>query len=364
MPSIENRSPIDCWDCSDTVDRNDAVYSGGSWYCQNCYDNMESDSDYDPHDDSSEDNNHNSINSYGYHPTPRFWDFVDNNTTVSMNSNATKIKPYVGIELETEDKDNGGNSLNNDASYIHNLTNGLIYVKDDCSLRNGFEMVSHPMSLDFVHNDTESIRKGLRYLRKKGYRAWTTSNCGQHIHISKNSFINPQHEMKFLYFIFRNKQTLINFVGRNSQYAQYDLDAFLGASDEYWHGPKPTLMEVAKGVRKNGDYVPGQSYRNLAVNRLNEHTHELRIFRPSLRYETLLSYIEFVYCLFEYTKEVTAHQVIKENAINKFDGLANYARSFPDIYPNFIWKMHTRPNVAQQPDGWINNPSKDKKENE
>jgi hypothetical protein len=129
-----------------------------------------------------------SINSYGYHPTPRFWDFVDGNTTVSINSRVTKVKPFVGIELETEDKDNNGNNLHNDARYVSDLTNGLIYVKDDCSLRNGFEMVSHPMSLDFVHNDTESIRSGLSYLRKKGYRAWTTSNCGQHIHVSKNSF--------------------------------------------------------------------------------------------------------------------------------------------------------------------------------
>ncbi len=360
------RSPrVTCEECGDEVFQDDAVSSNGYLYCQNCYDNMEGnydDDDYDSDEYRSNNINEVSINSYGYHPTPKFWDFVDGNTTVSINSRVTKVKPFVGIELETEDKNNSGNNLHNDAHHIHEVTNGLIYVKDDCSLRNGFEMVSHPMSLDFIHNDTESIRSGLSYLRKNGYRAWTTSNCGQHIHISKNSFMNPAHEMKFLYFIFRNKETLINFVGRNSQYAQYDLDAFLGVESEYWNGPKPTLIEVAKGMRKDGGYVPSQTYRNLAVNRLNEHTHELRIFRPSLRYETLLSYIEFVYCLFEYTKIITASQVIKENAINYFDGLANYARSFPDVYPNFIWKMHTRPNVSKAPDGWVDKPSKDKKE--
>lgn len=350
---------VECENCNDDIYEDDAISTDGYLYCQNCYDDMESNSDDDAWRNSD---NSGSINSYGYHPTPRFFDFVDGNTKVSMQSRVTLSKPFVGIELETEDKDNNGNNLHNDARYVSDLTNGLIYVKDDCSLRNGFEMVSHPMSLDFVHNDTENIRQGLSYLRKKGYRAWTTSNCGQHIHVSKNSFENAAHEMKFLYFIFRNKKTLINFVGRNSQYAQYDLDAFLGTS-EYWNGPKPTLIEVAKGVRKDGGYVPSQAYRNLAVNRLNEHTHELRIFRPSLRYETLLSYIEFVYCLFEYTKVVTASQVIKENAINNFDGLANYARSFPDVYPNFIWKMHTRPEVSKAPDGWVDKPSKDKKEN-
>jgi hypothetical protein len=226
------RSPrVTCEECGDEVFQDDAVSSSGYLYCQNCYDNMEGnydDDDYDSDEDRSNNINEVSINSYGYHPTPKFWDFVDGNTTVSINSRVTKVKPFVGIELETEDKNNSGNNLHNDAHHIHEVTNGLIYVKDDCSLRNGFEMVSHPMSLDFVHNDTESIRSGLSYLRKNGYRAWTTSNCGQHIHISKNSFMNPAHEMKFLYFIFRNKETLINFVGRNSQYAQYDLDAFLG----------------------------------------------------------------------------------------------------------------------------------------
>ena len=365
MPtSRANENFVDCYDCHDTINREDSVYSSGDFYCQNCYENMENDYDSDDEsDENSDQNNHNTIDSYSYHPSPKFYDFVDNNTQMSMNSRVTRVKPFVGIELETEDKINGGNNLHDDARYVRELTNGLIYVKDDCSLRNGFEMVSHPMSLDFIHNDTESIRNGLSHLRKKGYRAWTTSNCGQHIHISKDSFMNPAHEMKFLYFVFRNKETLINFVGRNSQFAQYDLDAFLGVADEYWNGPKPTLIEVAKGVRKDGGYVPSQTYRNLAVNRLNEYTHELRIFRPSLRYETLLSYIEFVYCLFEYTKVVTASQVIKENAINNFNGLANYARSFPDVYPNFIWKMHTRPNVSKAPDGWVDKPSKDKKEN-
>ena len=71
-------------------------------------------------------------------------------------------------------------------------------------------------------------------------------------------------------------------------------------------------------MRKNGDYVPGAYERNLAVNRSNEYTHELRIFRPSLRFTTVLAYTEFVHCLFSYAQVMTANDALKNNALTSF----------------------------------------------
>lgn len=342
--------------------------------CETCYHNdidndLNNDSDYG---DETNDRDSESINSYGYHPEAIFY---TGSSTRTEDQAYTITTPCFGVELETEQPRPDYDNLRRAAYNAMNSGDGFVYIKDDCSLREGFECVSYPATLDYWQNHSHGYQNMLVGLRKKGFRAWTTSRCGLHIHISKNSFINPMHEMKFIYFIFRNKETMVNLVGRNSPFGQYNLDSFLGIQnedendDEYtnhtsrWSAthPKPTLIEIAKGRRKDGSRVSAPVERNLAINRLNKDTYELRIFRPSLLFATVLSYIEFTHCLFEYTKVITSNDIMRHEAISKFEGLANFARSNRETYPNFIWKMHNRPDVSKAPDGWIDNPHKNKK---
>ena len=220
----------------------------------------------------------------------------------------------MGIELETELVE--GDYIHAGAQYINSVSDGLIYLKEDCSISHGFEIVSHPMTLNYLQNHAKRYEQSLDFLRKNGYRAWKTSTCGLHIHVSKKSFVDAKHEMKFLYFIFRNKKTLIKFVGRQSGYSRFDLDSFLG----------------------NG---PGRDDFN-KVNRSNEYTHELRIFRPSLRFTTVLAYTEFVHCLFSYAQVMTANDALKNNALTSFAPLLDYAKTQGDLYQNFITRAINR----------------------
>ena len=372
MPSVPRNEGINriCNDCGtewlgiDDIYFNDNI---GGIVCHDCNDRDNSpNSDDDESDDNSDDGY---VNSYSYHPEPIFH---INSRRTTTDSGFTKLTPTFGVELETEQKTPDYTNLMNAASYIHAQTDGFVYVKDDCSLRNGFELVSHPATLDYWQNHSAGYQNALTYLRSKNFRAWTTSRCGLHIHVSKASFENPMHEMKFIYFIFRNKNTMVDLVGRNSPFAQYNLDSYLGVGnpddeneydDNTWSSmfPKPTLIEIAKGFRKDGTRVGRPLERNLAVNRSNQDTHELRIFRPSLLFATVLSYIEFVHCLFEYTKQITANDILRHDAINRFEPLAVYAREHRELYPNFIWKMHNRPNVSQAPEGWVDSPHQNKK---
>ena len=115
-------------------------------------------------------------------------------------------------------------------------------------------------------------------------------------------------------------------------------------------GPnKPNLIEIVKGIQKNGNYVPHPYERNLAVNRMGEHTHELRIFRPSLRFDTVLAYMEFVECLFMYTKQVTSNEILKHDGL-KFDALIRFAMSQGDRYSTFIGRVIKR-KVLEQKEG-------------
>ena len=340
---------IDCERCGEEISMTNSIRHDGYRYCESCYDHIceeENESEYE------EERRTEGVHSYGYKPQSLFFN-SDGRTSrsyskITSDDGTIRGVPYMGMEIEVEDPSNRYNH-NDIAQEVLEYTNNLVYLKEDCSLNNGFEIVTHPMTIGYLQNHSDGLRSALSHLRSSGFRAWQTSTCGLHIHISKNSFKDAKHEMKFLYFVYMNKENMIKFSGRNSSYAKYDIDSFVGASG--WEGDKPTIMEVVKGVRKNGEFVPSAYERNLAVNRNNSHTHELRLFRPSLKFETVLAYGEFVHCLWEFTQVVTSSQAIKEKGLREFEMFANYAREHNELYPNLVKKIHKR-GVSPTPFGW------------
>lgn len=345
---------IDCERCNEEISMSRSTRHNGYRYCESCYDYICEEENEDGCED-EDDRQTEGVHSYGYKPESLFFnsDGRASRTYSKIMSDNGIVRgvPYMGMEIEVEDP-NRRHDHDDIAHQVLEYTNNLVYLKEDCSLNNGFEIVTHPMTIGYLQNHSDGLRSALSHLRSNGFRAWQTSTCGLHIHISKNSFKDAKHEMKFLYFVYMNKENMIKFSGRNSSYARYDLDSFVGARGMDWDdGNKPTIMEVVKGVRKNGEYVPSAYERNLAVNRNNSHTHELRLFRPSLKFETVLAYGEFVHCLWEFTQVVTSSQAIKENGLREFEMFANYAREHNELYPNLVKKIHKR-GVSPTPLGW------------
>ena len=349
MPINRDNPDLACCDCGDDIPIADRFfhYDGDDVRCQSCYEHS-----FEGEEEPFEDDSFGSILSYSTKPRTRFY---HDTGKYSFQPNHFYYKgrelnrPYMGCELEGECPED--ENRYEWAELIASRTNNLIYCKDDCSIHNGFEMVSHAMELDFVHNHSDDWRSAIKDMRKAGWRAWDASNCGFHIHIEKKSFVDAKHEMKFIYFIFRNKAKLVKFVGRNSEYARFNLESFINVRSDYWNDNKPNILEVVKGVRKDGGYVPGPMERNLAVNRSNENTHELRIFKPSLRFETLISYFEFTHCLWAFTKELDYQTIIKRDALYQFDVFAEFAHDNAGLYPHFVERLHKR-RVVSKPVGW------------
>ena len=76
---------------------------------------------------------------------------------------------YLGVELEVD----GAGECSENAQQILDLANGkreLIYCKHDGSLNDGFEIVTHPMSLAF-HQSNMPWREILREAVSMGYRS-------------------------------------------------------------------------------------------------------------------------------------------------------------------------------------------------
>lgn len=130
---------------------------------------------------------------------------------------------------------------------------------------------------DFCWEDT------MHHAVRLGYRSHQTSTCGLHIHINRNSLASDREEQdeiisRILYFVEHHWNEMLKF-SRRTEYTMNRWAARYG----YENSPK-AIMDKAK--KSYGRYV--------AVNLCNYHTIEFRLFRGTLKYNTLIATLELV----------------------------------------------------------------------
>lgn len=275
----------------------DNCYSNGVNTCDECSEDYWHSSDHDCDEDISS----SLIHDYSYRPRPHFFG---------------EASYHFGFELEVESE---GNSRKIGASYVVDRLSPRVYLKNDGSLNEGFEIVSHPHTLDELQNkfDWETLIG----LRKQGFRSWNTSTCGLHVHVSRTAFgevhdrsdINrtQAHELRFIKLIYDNQRQIERLAGRTSSYAKFNDKGSLAKRVKYNH----------------------QDDRYEAVNSQNEKTLEVRVFRGSLKPERVLSAVELVHASVEYTRG------LKVNGNNNALKWINFVRFVADqaqTYPNLV----------------------------
>ncbi len=239
-----------CEECDSIIHNDDAYEYDDGYFCHECYQRIRKNA---------------AIHEYGYKPEPIF--YGDSNR-------------YFGVELEIDgagkDDDYAEELLD-----IANMREDHVYIKTDGSLDDGMEIVTHPMSLEY-HKDFcwEDI---MHHAVSLGYRSHQTSTCGLHIHVNRDSLgldLEEQDEVisRILYFVEHHWNELLKF-SRRSEYAMNRWAARYG----YENSPK-AIMDKAK--KNYGRYV--------AVNLCNYHTIEFRLFRGTLKYNTLIATLELV----------------------------------------------------------------------
>ena len=243
---------------------------------------------------------------------------VDNLTFRSWTVNGiarhrVRNMPYIGIEVETniDDEDN----LNDAAEFfLDGIENDYIILKEDGSI-NGFEIVTHPADYR-VHLEMFPFEK-LRRLSEYGMSAWSRTDTGIHVHISKNSFSSGSHLYKFMTFHDRNYEAIQRFAGRRSSYAKFGR----------MNGDNRVAM--AKGQQTNYD-------RYVAVNIQPANTVELRYFRSSLRPATVKGIIQYSHALWQYTRDIRANDAVSKRALDwtQFSAWASdNIATYPDLHP-------------------------------
>ncbi|MCR4644079.1 MAG: amidoligase family protein [Oscillospiraceae bacterium] len=238
-----------CEDCGRIIHSEDTYYSDDYAYCLNCYEHK-----------------HSFIQDYHFKPSAIFYG---------------KGKRFFGVELEV---DHGGHD-NDNAEELLDLVNHpseKIYIKADGSLDDGFEIVTHPMSLAYHLNEFPWDRLTETAIHM-GYRSHQTSTCGLHIHVSRNGLgesFEEQEEVisRILFFVEAHWNELLKF----SRRSEYSMNRW-AARHGYEHTPKEIL-----------DKAKSSSSRYVAVNLCNYHTIEFRLFRGTLKLNTILATLQLV----------------------------------------------------------------------
>lgn len=280
-----------CSHCGERIYRSDNAGDENMPLCQSCYTRhymscdrcgriLHEDDVYYAADDEDEDyplcyecrsykNRYRSIQDYYYKPEPLF------------RGDGSR---YFGVELEID----GAGEDNDSANDLMDIANSdgveNMYCKHDGSLDDGFEMVTHPMTLDYHMNEMPWKRILQRAIRLN-YTSHQANTCGLHVHVNRDAFGNTEEEQdaviaRILYFFEKNWEELLKFSRRTSRQLER-WAARYGYKDQ----PKELLDHAKKGCH-GGRYT--------SVNLTNADTIEFRIFRGTLKHNTLIATLQLL----------------------------------------------------------------------
>lgn len=302
-----------------------------SIYCENCRDNnfyscnrcdetvhQDDDHDCSEYEDSV-------VHSYSYKPYPCFF-----------GTTKGSAHYHLGFELEVESRNE--DNCYDEAKNVQDSLGTRAYMKEDGSLRGGFEIVTHPHTLEEYKDNFPW--EFIRVAKRNNLVSWNSPRCGFHVHVSRYAFgpgmkpsespenyyqrtiiVRQQHELKFLKLIYDNERQVQRLAGRKSDWARFTDKGNL------WR-------KVKHGYQSEGHYS--------AVNVENSNTIEVRVFRGSLKQERLMANLEFVHSAVEYTRNL---RVSATNKALSWIAYSGYVYQNADKYPHLLEYMDT---IAKQ----------------
>jgi hypothetical protein len=185
---------------------------------------------------------------------------------------------FMGIELEVEirsrDTKRGDIAERLNAVLNDGAVGSRAHFEEDGSLTSGFEIITNPMGLD-THTEFWTWLQDKDLIR--GLRSHDTSTCGLHIHVSRRGMNRLQIAKINTFVNHPDNAELISKVARrySSSYARISQKKLSTA------------------------YYEADRYD--AVNLNNSQTIEFRIFKGTLKYESLMAAVEFVNAVVNFT---------------------------------------------------------------
>lgn len=203
---------------------------------------------------------------------------------VDIHNPPPRLERYFGVELEVEVKH--GDRVDC-ATAINDVVNDgkvgkFCFFENDGSLSHGFEIITQPMGLDLHAKFWEWVNnKDL----SRGLLSHNTSTCGLHVHVSRLGLTRLQLSKMVAFVNHPDNRALLEALARRygSNYATYSSTKRIGNA----------LREA------NGRYE--------ALSLDPRRTIEFRMFKGSLKYESIMSAVEFANALVNFCNDQSGY---------------------------------------------------------
>jgi len=268
-PACRSAYYYSCESCGDWVHVDDAVMRDDYAYCEGCA--------------PAESPNDERINSYSYRPKPVFYG---------------KGPLFFGCELEVNYVDE---RIEEAVDYaLDTLGEDHVYLKEDGSLTNGFEIVTHPHSFEELCNLWREFKPSHRLMTSA-----KSGECGFHVHVSRKALTRLQIQKLVVFINAPENAALVDKVAQrsNNGYCQ----------------------KKSKALGHCGHSTD----RYEAINLCNENTIEYRIFNGNTRPERILKNIEFVHATIHWVNTVSYRELTSTRFIE-------YVTKRRKLYPNLV----------------------------
>jgi hypothetical protein len=300
-----------CEDCNDYFQWDDGrpTYDGDYRVCDSCieenYTYSDSRDTYITNQDYEEDQEADEEDEPEYDYIGSYHSSKRNLGHIPSSYDMRSPRVLLGLELEIEvsddyDKDTRAKVLLDGMSDYRDedgIRHTYCLMEEDGSLDNGFEMVTAYTGLD-VH------KAQLQYFKNKtaGLTSHNTSTCGLHVHVCKSS-MTTLHAAKMVLFI--NDPANIDLVKCIARRTDASYSKIKNKKDDkHWlkdsvHSSKDKDEQIR---RMNSD-------RYEALNFKNDRTIEFRLFKGTLKYETMIACLEFSFACWHFTASASASEL-------------------------------------------------------
>lgn len=270
-----------CEGCSEVCHVDGRCSINADWYCESCSEDFyhcdSCDCPVHRNDTYSDDDGDytwcyacycarpaRSILNYSHKPSPDF---------------RGKGPRFFGVELEVESV---SGDRDKQAESVTSWFGGEVYCKEDGSLDDGFEIVTHPWTLAYHRQKWEGF---FAQSFARELRSYQTNTCGLHVHISRKA------ASKLTWGKF------ISFLSNDDPEHRRITEKIAMRSGSQW------CKYFKKGIAEYDTHRGGSHYE--AVNACNGATVEVRIFKGSLREESVLRALEFCDSLLSWVKDAS-----------------------------------------------------------
>lgn len=208
---------------------------------------------------------------------------------------------YFGTELELEIEDEDGDeddvsSCHEDFVRDYKRHNPVDFICcEDGSLGEGFEVISVPYE---YKEQREYLERLARALKGNGLTSYDRTNCGFHVHVSRNAL---ECNVRRFIWLFLNSYDNIKWLQRIGN----------RVFNSYCESNKLVNMQELEKSRLDDKYESLFSNdRYTVINYQNKNTIEFRFFKGTYKVEALHSYLEFIIALIDYAKQETEKEVM------------------------------------------------------